>query len=160
VNTKFNPKLFQTMHHLETTISAVSVHDAEQVTVAAEPVVSHAEAEASRHRDESADLGYIREKRFLGTLFGIIFVVLSVASSYNVPTGILTAINNDLGTVRRGSCRGVGLTLQGPSKDYINITILWTITSATALIVMGRCSDLFGKLGTARSEIEILLMMN
>jgi len=71
--------------------------DAEEITIQALPVSAPAELAAQQEPRQHVKHRYFLSWRFLGTWAGLVFCILGVSGSYNVPTSILGAINADLG---------------------------------------------------------------
>ena len=71
--------------------------DPELLTISGAPLHSIAELQAQADPDAPVNYTYYRSWRFWGSYVAIGFTVLSIATCYNVPTSVLTIINEDIG---------------------------------------------------------------
>ncbi|ORY11695.1 fungal trichothecene efflux pump [Clohesyomyces aquaticus] len=73
--------------------------------------------------------GYFRSKFFIGTMAGIGLGLMAGVAAYGYAAPILGIINADI----------------GPDPNVVWVALSYTLTSAVALTIIGRVSDIFGR---------------
>ncbi|KAF2677961.1 MFS general substrate transporter [Lentithecium fluviatile CBS 122367] len=85
---------------------------------------------ANTEIDENAlPPGYFKSKFFVGTMAGIGLGLMAGVAAYGYAAPILGVINADI----------------GPDPNIIWVALSYTLTSAVALTIIGRVSDIFGR---------------
>ncbi|ORY07019.1 fungal trichothecene efflux pump [Clohesyomyces aquaticus] len=73
--------------------------------------------------------GYFRSSFFLGSMMAIGFGLFGGTAGFKFSATVLATINAEL----------------GPDPNYVWIALVYTLTSAVALLIIGRVSDIFGR---------------
>ncbi|KAI9723273.1 MAG: hypothetical protein M1812_001155 [Candelaria pacifica] len=79
--------------------------------------------------DASLPKGYYRSMSFIGTMLAVGLGLMAAVAGFAFPAPILSVINKDV----------------GPNASYVWIGLVYTLTLAIGLLLVGRLSDLFGR---------------
>ncbi|KAF2119628.1 fungal trichothecene efflux pump [Lophiotrema nucula] len=107
-------------------VEAQKFEDAERHHVPVEDAAVGANLELD---ENSLPPGYFRSKFFVGTMAGIGLGLMAGVAAYGYAAPILGIINADI----------------GPDPNVVWVALSYTLTSAVALTIIGRVTDIFGR---------------
>lgn len=73
--------------------------------------------------------GYFASMRIIGTFAGISLCLVSTYFAFQASSGVILAINSDI----------------GPSENASLFSIVWTVSQPISILIFGRLSDQFGR---------------
>lgn len=106
------------------------------------PANTHQHEDIEKHHDDGINVahgfsakqdtlppGYYRSWKFIGTMLATGLGLASAVGGFALAAPNLTLINNEI----------------GPDKNIVWVSLVYTLTLAVGLILVGRITDLFGR---------------